>query len=49
MTGLYARIGGAQMLLLYGAYRHGVTVTDLVWQAKWSKQVGDQSMATTTT
>ncbi|MEE4734562.1 DUF2514 domain-containing protein [Pseudomonas alliivorans] len=34
---------------LYGAYRHGVTVTDLAWQAKWSKQVGDQSMAVATT
>ncbi|MEE5138656.1 DUF2514 domain-containing protein [Pseudomonas alliivorans] len=55
MTGLYARVGGALLILLavagalYGAYRHGVTVTDLAWQAKWSKQVGDQSMAVATT
>ncbi|PHN61908.1 DUF2514 domain-containing protein [Pseudomonas viridiflava] len=55
MTGLYARVGGAVLILLavtgalYGAYRHGVTVTDLAWQAKWSKQVGDQSMAVATT
>jgi len=34
---------------LYGAYRHGVTVTDLAWQAKWSKQIGDQSQALATT
>ncbi|MEE4752802.1 DUF2514 domain-containing protein [Pseudomonas alliivorans] len=55
MTGLYARVGGALLILLavagalYGSYRHGVTVTDLAWQAKWSKQVGDQSMAVATT
>ncbi|MEE4668283.1 DUF2514 domain-containing protein [Pseudomonas alliivorans] len=55
MTGLYARVGGALLILLaaagalYGAYRHGVMVTDLAWQAKWSKQVGDQSMAVATT
>ncbi|EGH68861.1 hypothetical protein PSYAC_29061, partial [Pseudomonas syringae pv. actinidiae str. M302091] len=23
---------------LYGSYRHGVTVTDLAWQAKWAEQ-----------
>ncbi|WP_024689803.1 DUF2514 family protein, partial [Pseudomonas tremae] len=36
---------------LYGAYRHGVSVTDLAWRAKWAKEVGAQSeaLATTTT
>ncbi|WP_455807723.1 DUF2514 domain-containing protein [Pseudomonas koreensis] len=36
---------------LYGAYRHGVTVTDLAWKAKWAEQVSAQSeaLATTTT
>ncbi|AHG39736.1 hypothetical protein N018_05545 [Pseudomonas syringae CC1557] len=33
---------------LYGAYRHGVTVTDLAWQAKWAKQVSAQSEAVAT-
>ncbi|WP_122518145.1 DUF2514 domain-containing protein [Pseudomonas viridiflava] len=57
MTGLYARLGGVLLILLavagvlYGAYRHGVTVTDSQWQVKWSEQVSTQSqaMATTTT
>ncbi|ARD12816.1 DUF2514 domain-containing protein [Pseudomonas savastanoi] len=34
---------------LYGAYRHGVTVTDLAWKAKWAKQVSAQSEAVATT
>ncbi|MEE5042889.1 DUF2514 domain-containing protein [Pseudomonas alliivorans] len=55
MTGLYARVGGALLILLavagalYGAYRHGVTVTDLAWQAKWAKEVSTQSQAVATT
>ncbi|MEE5068665.1 DUF2514 domain-containing protein [Pseudomonas alliivorans] len=55
MTGLYARVGGALLILLavagalYGAYRHGVTVTDLAWQAKWAKEVSTQSQAVVTT
>ncbi|PHX32332.1 hypothetical protein AO278_23170 [Pseudomonas syringae pv. syringae] len=36
---------------LYGAYRHGVTVTDLAWKAKWAEEVSIQTetVATTTT
>ncbi|AYL16345.1 DUF2514 domain-containing protein [Pseudomonas syringae pv. actinidiae] len=36
---------------LYGSYRHGVTVTDLAWQAKWAEQskVQFETVATTTT
>ncbi|MCI3945563.1 hypothetical protein K0038_02605 [Pseudomonas syringae] len=34
---------------LYGSYRHGVTVTDLAWQAKWSNQVSTQAEAVATT
>lgn len=34
---------------LYGAYRHGVTVTDMAWQAKWAEQVSSQSEAVATT
>ncbi len=34
---------------LYGAYRHGVSVTDLAWRAKWAKEVGAQSEAVATT
>lgn len=57
MIGLYARLGGALLILLavagalYGAYRHGVSVTDSKWQVKWSDQVSAQAqaMATTTT
>ncbi|MBM0213206.1 DUF2514 family protein, partial [Pseudomonas syringae group genomosp. 3] len=55
MTGLYARVGGVLLILLavagalYGAYRHGVSVTDSQWQAKWSKQVSAQSQAVATT
>ncbi|WP_440090159.1 DUF2514 domain-containing protein [Pseudomonas fragariae (ex Marin et al. 2024)] len=55
MTGLYARVGGALLILLavagalYGAYRHGVTVTDLAWQAKWAAEVSTQSQAVATT
>ncbi|EGH68864.1 hypothetical protein PSYAC_29076, partial [Pseudomonas syringae pv. actinidiae str. M302091] len=39
------RAVGALLILLalagalYVAYRHGVTVTDLAWQAKWAEQV----------
>ncbi|WP_122418186.1 DUF2514 domain-containing protein [Pseudomonas viridiflava] len=55
MTGLYARVGGVLLILLavagalYGAYRHGVTVTDSEWQAKWAEQVGTQAQAVATT
>ncbi|RMR53360.1 Prophage PssSM-03, Orf7 [Pseudomonas syringae pv. actinidiae] len=34
---------------LYGAYRHGVTVTDLAWKAKWAEEVSSQSEAVATT
>ncbi|MGG5223543.1 DUF2514 domain-containing protein [Pseudomonas syringae pv. coryli] len=36
---------------LYGAYRHGVTVADLAWKAKWAEEVSIQTetVATTTT
>ena len=34
---------------LYGAYRHGVTVTDLAWKAKWAEEVRAQSEAVATT
>ena len=34
---------------LYGAYRHGVTVTDLAWKAKWAEEVSTQSEAVATT
>lgn len=34
---------------LYGAYRHGVSVTDSKWQVKWSDQVSAQSLAVATT
>ena len=55
MTGLYARIGGVLLILLavagalYGAYRHGVSVTDSQWQVKWVEQVSAQSLAVATT
>ncbi|WP_122302829.1 DUF2514 domain-containing protein [Pseudomonas amygdali] len=39
----------AQAGALYGAYRHGVTVTDLAWKAKWAEQVSAQSEAVATT
>ncbi|PBP44177.1 DUF2514 domain-containing protein [Pseudomonas syringae] len=34
---------------LYGAYRQGVTVTDLAWKAKWAEQISAQSIAVATT
>nr|WP_276616880.1 DUF2514 domain-containing protein [Pseudomonas syringae] len=34
---------------LYGAYRHGVTVTDLAWRTKWAEEVSGQSEAVATT
>ncbi len=34
---------------LYGAYRHGVSVTDLAWKAKWAEEVSTQSEAVATT
>ncbi|MBI6727732.1 DUF2514 domain-containing protein [Pseudomonas amygdali] len=34
---------------LYGAYRHGVTVTDLAWKAKWAEEARAQSEAVATT
>ena len=55
MSGLYARVGVVLLILLalagalYGAYRHGVTVTDLVWKAKWAEEVSAQSEAVSTT
>ncbi|WP_122586627.1 DUF2514 domain-containing protein [Pseudomonas viridiflava] len=55
MTGLYSRAGGVLLILLaaagalYGAYRHGVTVTDSKWLAKWAEQVGTQAQAVATT
>jgi len=51
VTGLYARVGGVLLILLavagalYGAYLHGVTVTDSKWQVKWSEQVSTQAQA----
>ncbi|GFZ63717.1 hypothetical protein PSE10B_02390 [Pseudomonas amygdali pv. eriobotryae] len=30
---------------LYGAYLHGVNVTDLAWKAKWAKEASTQSEA----
>ncbi|KOP52563.1 prophage PssSM-03 [Pseudomonas coronafaciens pv. porri] len=55
MSGLYARVGGLLLILLalagalYGAYLHGVTVTDLDWKAKWAEEVSSQSEAVATT
>lgn len=55
MTSLYARIGGVLLILLavaaslYGAYRHGVSVTDLKWSEKWSTEVSTQSQAVANT
>lgn len=55
MIGLYARLGGALLILLavagalYGAYRHGVSVTDSKWQVKWAEEVGTQAQAVATT
>lgn len=55
MTGLYARVGGVLLILLavagalYGAYRHGVNVTDSQWRVKWSDQVSTQAQAVATT
>ncbi|WP_122846327.1 DUF2514 domain-containing protein [Pseudomonas viridiflava] len=55
MTGLYARVGGVLLILLavagalYGAYRHGVTVTDSQWRVKWSDQDSTQAQAVATT
>ncbi|MCF5224741.1 DUF2514 domain-containing protein [Pseudomonas syringae] len=55
MTGLYARVGGVLLILLavagalYGSYRHGVTVTDLAWKAKWAEEVSTQAEAVATT
>ncbi|ELS43269.1 DUF2514 domain-containing protein [Pseudomonas syringae] len=34
---------------LYGAYLHGVTVTDLAWKAKWAEEVSTQSEAVAST
>ncbi|WP_163027260.1 DUF2514 family protein, partial [Pseudomonas viridiflava] len=55
MTWLYTRLGGVLLILLavagalYGAYRHGVSVTDSQWQVKWSDQVSTQAQAVATT
>ena len=55
MTGLYARVGGVLLILLavagalYGAYRHGVNVTDSQWQVKWAEEVSAQAQAVATT
>ena len=46
-----AAVGAVMLLLalivgaLYGSYRHGVTVTDLRWQARWSDQAELQAKA----
>lgn len=48
---LAAAVGGILLLIallagaLYGSYQHGVTVTDLRWQAKWSDQAELQAKA----
>ncbi|QGT84561.1 DUF2514 family protein [Pseudomonas coronafaciens pv. coronafaciens] len=39
----------ALAVALYGAYLHGVTVTDLAWKAKWAEEVSSQSEAVATT
>ncbi|MBI6841807.1 DUF2514 domain-containing protein [Pseudomonas syringae] len=55
MGGFAYRLGGVLLILLavagalYGAYRHGVSVTDLAWQAKWSEEVSAQAEAVATT
>jgi len=52
MSTLYAKAGAALLVLLsiagilYGAYHHGVTVTDAEWQAKWSARDKDDTAAT---
>jgi hypothetical protein len=44
MSTLYGKASAALLILLaiagiiYGAYHHGVTVTDSKWEAKWSDQ-----------
>lgn len=47
---LWKAVGLLMILLalagaLYGAYLHGVTVTDLAWKAKWAEEVSSQSEA----
>ncbi|QVI77430.1 DUF2514 domain-containing protein [Pseudomonas syringae] len=55
MKALPWKAGGLLLILLalagalYGAYRHGVTVTDLAWKAKWAEEVSTQSEAVATT
>lgn len=55
MSGFAYRIGGVLLILLalagalYGAYQHGVTVTDLAWKAKWAEEVSTQAEAVATT
>ncbi|MEX5531423.1 DUF2514 domain-containing protein [Pseudomonas syringae] len=55
MKALPWKAGGLLLILLalagalYGAYRHGVTVTDLAWKAKWAEQVSTQSEAVANT
>ncbi|WP_025168200.1 DUF2514 domain-containing protein [Pseudomonas syringae] len=44
-VGLLLALAGA----LYGAYLHGVTVTDLAWKAKWAEEVSTQSEAVAST
>ncbi|MCD5970789.1 DUF2514 domain-containing protein [Pseudomonas quasicaspiana] len=54
-TQLYLKLGGVLLVLLiiagslFGAYSHGVHVSDLAWQAKWEKQFGTQAKAVATT
>lgn len=31
---------------LYGAYRHGLAVSDLAWEAKWERETGKRASAT---
>jgi hypothetical protein len=52
MTTLYAKVGAALLIMLaitgilFGAYHHGVTVTDAEWQAKWSDRDKADTAAT---
>lgn len=52
MTSLYARLGGVLLILLavaaplYGAYQHGVSVTDLRWNEKLSARDEADTAAT---
>ncbi|RMV01733.1 DUF2514 domain-containing protein [Pseudomonas syringae group genomosp. 3] len=55
MKALPWRAAGLLLILLvlasalYGSYRHGVTVTDLAWKAKWAEEVSTQAEAVANT